>query len=368
MSKTYRADHVGSLLRPKALLEAWDAHERGELAEERLIEVEDQAILEVLKLQRDAGVDVVTDGEFRRLSWLSNLHDAAEGLSRKDEPGYPPFWRGPGETVANAEMPVKAIVCTGKLRAKKRLCDRESAFLGKHAGAPFKTSLASPTMHLNLYAEGVTDKVYPDIQGYVDDIVAIYQDEVDALLADGCSYVQLDTLRYTQIIGAMDFMLNGMSHKQAAEQTLAADNAILARAKAGGATTAIHICRGNHRSAWAASGSYEEIAEDLFSRTEADRLLLEYDDERSGGFEPLRFVPKGKTVVLGLITTKTPQLEDQDLLRRRVDAAAKFVPIEQLAISPQCGFASTHMGNLLSIDEERRKLELVADTARKIWG
>jgi 5-methyltetrahydropteroyltriglutamate--homocysteine methyltransferase len=163
-------------------------------------------------------------------------------------------------------------------------------------------------------------------------------------------------------------MMNGMSHQDAAEQTLAADNAILKTAKAGGATTGIHICRGNHRSAWVAQGGYEEVAEDLFSRTEADRILLEYDDERSGGFDPLRFVPKGKTVVLGLITTKTPKLEDQDMLRRRVDEAAKYVPLENLAISPQCGFASTHMGNLLTEDEERRKLELVADTARKIWG
>jgi len=368
MTSAYRADHVGSLLRPKALLDAWDLHDRGGLDDDTLTTIEDEAILQVLKLQRDAGVDVVTDGEFRRLSWLSNLHDAASGLVRKLEPGYPPFWHGPGEAVANTEMPVKAIVCVDKLSAKRRLCGAESTFLAKHAGAPFKTSLASPTMHLNLYAPGVTDKAYPDIQGFVDDIVAIYLDEVDALVADGASYIQLDTLRYTQIIGGMDGQLNGMTPQRAAEQTLAADNAILKRVKAGGATAAIHICRGNHRSAWAAEGSYEVIAEDLFSRTEADRILLEYDDERSGGFEPLRFVGKGKTVVLGLITTKTPQLEDQDLLRRRVDQAAKYVPIENLAISPQCGFASTHMGNLLTEDEERRKLELVADTARKIWG
>ncbi len=368
MPATCRADHVGSLLRPKALLDAWDRHERGEISAEQLSEVEDQAVLEVLALQREAGMDVVTDGEFRRLSWLSNLHEAADGLVKRDEPGFPPFWHGPGESVANAEMPVKAIVCTGRLKARRRLCGEESPFLAKNAGAPFKTSLAAPTMHLNLHAPGVTDKVYPDIQGFVDDIVGIYLDEVDALLADGVRYIQLDTLRFTQIIGGMDVMLNGQTHKQAAAQTIAADNAVLKRAKAGGATTAIHICRGNHRSAWAVSGSYEEIAEDLFSNTEADRLLLEYDDERSGGFEPLRFVPRGKTVVLGLITTKTPQLEDQDMLRRRVDEAARYVPLENLAISPQCGFASTHMGNLLTEDEERRKLELVADTARKIWG
>ncbi len=265
-------------------------------------------------------------------------------------------------------MPVKTIICTGKLKARRRMCGHETPFLARHAGMAFKTSIAAPTMHLHLYVEGVTDKVYPDLQDYVDDIVAIYQDEVDALLEDGLRYFQLDTLRYCQIIGGLDDMLNGQTHEQAAEQTLASDNAVLARAKAGGATTAIHICRGNHRSAWAAEGSYEAIAEGLFARTEADRLLLEYDDERSGGFEPLRFVPKGKTVVLGLVTTKTPQLEDQDALRRRVDEAARFLPLEQLALSPQCGFASTHQGNLLTEDEERRKLELVAEVARKIWG
>ncbi len=368
MTAVYRADHVGSLLRPKALLDAWDAHDRGEVSDERLNEIEDEAILRVLKLQRDSGIDVATDGEYRRLSWLSNLPDATDGLTRSDEPGFPPFWHGPGEEVANAEMPVKTIICTGKLKARQRLCGHETPYLAKHAGMPFKTSIAAPTMHLHLYVEGVSDKAYPDIQEYVDDIVRIYQDEVDALLKDGLRYFQLDTLRYCQIIGGMNDMLNGQTYEEAAEQTLASDNAVLARAKAGGATTAIHICRGNHRSAWAAEGSYEEVAEGLFTRTEADRLLLEYDDERSGGFEPLRFVPKGKTVVLGLVTTKTPQLEDQDMLRRRVDEAAKYVPLDQLAISPQCGFASTHQGNLLTEDDERRKLELVADTARKIWG
>ena len=368
MAQTFRADHVGSLLRPKALLDARAAHEQGRLDQAELEAVADDAVLGVLKLQRDAGVDVVTDGEFRRLSWLSNLHDACDGLARKDEPGYPPFWRGPGETIANAEMPVKAIICTGRLKARRRLCGTESPFLGRHAGAPFKTSLASPTMHLNLYVEGVTDQAYPDVQAYVDDIVAIYQDEVKALLADGIGYFQLDTLRYTQIIAGLDQMLGPMSAEAAAEQTLQADNAILETAKAGGATTGIHICRGNHRSAWAASGGYDPIAERLFPEIEADRLLLEFDDERSGGFEPLRFTPKGKTVVLGLVTTKTPELEDIDMLRRRVDEAARYVDLEDLAISPQCGFASTWRGNLLTEDDERRKLELVAETARRIWG
>jgi len=187
MTAVYRADHVGSLLRPKALLDAWDRHERGEIADEELSAIEDEAVLHVLKLQKDSGVEVCTDGEFRRLSWLSNLHDAADGLARKDEPGYPPFWHGPGEEVANTEMPVKAIVCTGRLKARERLCGREAPFLARHAPGPFKTSLAAPTMHLNLYAPGVTDRAYPDIQDFVDDIVGIYQDEVDALLKDACA-------------------------------------------------------------------------------------------------------------------------------------------------------------------------------------
>ena len=150
MTATYRADHVGSLLRPKALLDAWDRHERGEISDEALDAIEDEAVLHVLKLQKDAGIEVFTDGEFRRLSWLSNLHDACEGLARKDQPGYPPFWHGPGEQIANAEMPVKAIVCTGKLKARERLCGREAPFLARHAPGPAKTSLAAPTMHLNL--------------------------------------------------------------------------------------------------------------------------------------------------------------------------------------------------------------------------
>ena len=368
MSAAYRADHVGSLLRPKKLLDAWDGHDRGEVSDEQLHAIEDEAILHALKLQRDAGIDVVTDGEFRRLSWLANLPDACNGFVRRDEPGYPPFWHGVGEKIANAEMPVKATICNARLSRRERLCGREARFLAKHAGMPFKTSLAAPTMHLNLYQEGVSDQVYPTLQDYLDDVVRIYQDEVDELVEDGVSYFQLDTLRFTQIIGNMDYANHQMSPEAMADQTIESDNAVLKRAKAGGVTTGIHICRGNHRSAWAASGSYEAVAEALFTRTEADRLLLEYDDERSGGFEPLRFVPKGKTVVLGLVTTKVGALEDPDLLCRRVEEASKYVPVENLALSPQCGFASTHQGNLLTEDEEKRKLELVAETARKIWG
>jgi 5-methyltetrahydropteroyltriglutamate--homocysteine methyltransferase len=220
-----------------------------------------------------------------------------------------------------------------------------------------------------MFEPGAIEAVYSDRQALLDDIVAIYQQEVDAQLADGAGYIQLDSLRYSQLLSG--FAPNGEAMIDPGaifDQTIAADNAVLARAKAGGATTGVHVCRGNHRSAWVMSGSYDPVAERLLNEVETDRFLLEYDDERSGGFEPLRFLPKGKVVVLGLVTTKVGALEDPDALARRVDQAARHVPLEQLALSPQCGFASTYKGNLLTMDDQRRKLALVAETARRIWG
>ena len=365
----FHADHVGSLLRPRALLDAREAHGRGEIPDEALAAAEDEAIRGVLRLQQEAGVEVYTDGEFRRTSWMSAIYEAAEGLvPRGQAPDMRRFWSGPGADEANSELPIPQVSARERLKLKRRLTGTETGFLARHAPGPFKATMPGPTMYLNLFEAGVSEPAYADREALLEDLVAIYQAEVEAQVRDGAAYVQLDSLRYTQILAGLEPMWGGLPMDQAIGQAVAADNAVLERAKAVGAVTGVHICRGNHRSAWAASGSYEPVAERLFGETAADRLLLEFDDERSGGFEPLRFVPKGKTVVLGLVTTKTAALEDQDLLRRRVDEAARYVDLEYLAISPQCGFASTYLGNLLSEDDEKRKLELVADTARSIWG
>ena len=372
MVHPYRMDHVGSLLRPKRLLDAREASQAGKLPLESLRKIEDESIIDVIALQRSAGIAVVTDGEFRRMSWMAAPYECLEGLERTNESRFNTerLWKGVGEKEANEETPVDWAFATAKLKLKKRLTGGETPFLKAHAGGPYKITLPAPTMFLPLYREGLTNRVYPTTQDMLDDLVRIYQSEVDAAIADGASYVQLDSLRYAQAIGG--FSPDGtedMSDLDAIlTQTIDSDNAVLSRAKAKNIIRGIHICRGNHRSAWVMSGSYDRIAERLLNEVDTDRFLLEYDDERSGSFEPLRFLPKGKIAVLGLVTTKVGKLESEEALMRRIDEAARFAPLDQLAIGPQCGFASTSLGNLLTEDEEKRKLELVCRVARRVWN
>jgi 5-methyltetrahydropteroyltriglutamate--homocysteine methyltransferase len=367
----YRADHVGSLLRPKRLLDARRAYEQGKMSRQALTEIEDQAILDVLAMQKKAGIDILSDGEFRRASWMESPFAALQGLQPRTASRFDqPLWQGHGKEVANAEMPIGWAMATEKIKLKQRFTGAETPFLKKHAPGPFKITMPGPTMLLNLYEPGVSSRVYPTRQDFLDDVVRVYQTEVDAQIADGASYIQLDSLRYAMALSRFPGPIeDDMSDvKGIVAQAIAADNAVLSRARAKNVVTAIHVCRGNHRSAWLMEGSYDAVAEQLFNDTQTDRFLLEYDDARSGSFAPLRFVPKGKIVVLGLVSSKLAELESQDELMRRVDEASRYVPLEQLALSPQCGFASTELGNLLSEDEERRKLELVAKTARRIWG
>jgi 5-methyltetrahydropteroyltriglutamate--homocysteine methyltransferase len=366
----YRSDHVGSLLRPQTLLDARKAYAAGTLARDALRDTEDAAILKVVGMQRSAGIEVVSDGEFRRSSFLAGPYEALAGLAAV-QGAYSPVWHGVGEAVANQAIPIAALVATGKLSLTRRITGEETPFMKRHAGGPYKVTMPGPTMYLTLFRPGVTDAVYRDPQEMLNDLVRLYQMEVDAQIADGASYIQLDSLRYAQ---ALSGALPGPGHDasdgaaSAVAQAVAADNAIFSRARGKGVIRAIHICRGNHRSAWLMSGGYGKIAEQLFNLADVDRFLLEFDDERSGGFEPLRFMPKGKIAVLGLVTTKVGRLESQDSIMRRVDDAARYLPLEQLALSPQCGFASTALGNLLTEDEQKRKLELIVDTARRIWG
>lgn len=367
-----RADHVGSLLRPKRLLDARRAHEDGKLSREALTAIEDEAIRAVLAMQKSTGIEVFSDGEFRRASWLQGPYAAISGLALRKGTRFDQMdlWKGETADEANAGMPIAWPMAVEKLRFTGRFTGHETAFLKKNAPGPYKITLPGPTMLLNLYEPGVTDRVYPTRQDMLDDIVRAYQAEVDAQIADGAAYIQLDSLRYAQALSGFSGPIEeDMSDvKGIVAQAIASDNAVLSRCKGKNVVRAVHICRGNHRSAWLMEGSYDAVAEQLFSEVETDRFLLEYDDERSGTFEPLRFVPKGKVVVLGLVSSKHAALEKEEDLMRRVDEAARYLPLEQLALSPQCGFASTELGNLLTEDDERKKLELVARVARRIWG
>ncbi len=375
MAASYRADQVGSLLRPPEVLQAHVAFREGKIPLDELRRIEDAAILTALKMEQDVGIDVVTDGEYRRGGWASDFNDAVEGYV----PGSPPVtleWRlGKGEP----RPPVTALgagaayqVVGEKLRRKRRMTAHESSFLKQHAQGPFKVTLpAASYIVARGFKPGITDKAYPTRAALLEDVAAIIKQEIEALIAEGVPYIQIDNPHYPDYVDdnrRRQWSAMGIDPDQALDEDVAADNSCLQGLNRSGVTLAMHICRGNGRSAWHTSGGYDRIAEKVFGGIDVDRWLLEYDSDRAGTFEPLRFVPRGKTVVLGLVTTKEGALESQDQLLKRIDEASKIVPAENLALSPQCGFASVAEGNLLSWDDQRRKLELVVNTARKAWG
>jgi 5-methyltetrahydropteroyltriglutamate--homocysteine methyltransferase len=365
MRTVYRADQVGSLLRPPDLLEARAAHAAGRLALDELRAREDRAILDALAQQRRVGIDVYTDGEMRRGSWLTDMAEAVEGFV----PDRVPFeWQGPGGGVE----PSTAQVAGAKLRKARSLTHHELPFLKRHAPGPFKVTVPAPSnFMITSYKPGVTDRAYATSAELLQDLVAIVRDEIRWLAADGVPYIQLDGPYYSHYVDprARDRVRQaGVDPDRALDQAITADNAALAAGRGADVTLALHVCRGNNRSRWYTEGGYDAVAEKLFGTLDVDTFLLEYDTERAGGFAPLRRVPRGKTVVLGLVTTKKPRLESPDALRRRIDEAARYVPLEHLALSPQCGFASVAAGNLLSMDDQWRKLALVVETARAVWG
>ena len=375
MAESYRADHVGSLLRPAELLEARASQQAGRLSLDQLRGIEDRAVLQALEMQRQVGMDVFSDGEYRR-SWFSGgLAESVEGVMDDPESGSASPWQGPQGQLADAttaDIGFGVQVVGAKLRQIRRLAAHESGFLKEHAPGPFKITLpGAMTRALAWYKPGLTDRFYPTPAELVQELVGILHREVQALLDEGVTYIQLDSLRY--VIELADkqrrrqMLQAGEDLERALEETIAADNATLQDARRPGVTIALHMCRGNNRSAWRSDGGYDVIAERAFGSLNVDRFLLEYDTERAGGFEPLRFMPRDKVVVLGLISSKNPHLESQDQLLRRIDEAAKYVPVENLALSPQCGFASTAPGNMLTPDDQKRKLELVVETARKVW-
>ena len=375
MSIPYRADQVGSFLRPAELRDARTAYTEGRLSLEELRQVEDACILEILEMQRQTGVDVLTDGEYRRGGWGSDFRDAVDGYV----PGTPAVRivqhrLSDGTVVGDGTPPGGAQVIGEKLTQHRRLTEHETSFLKAHAdGQPFKMTMpAASYVVARGYTPGVTDRVYKSRAAVLEDAVEIIRREVEALIAEGVPYIQLDNPHYTDYIS--EEMLSqmraaGIDPERAMAEDVDADNACVAGLSSEQVTLAMHVCRGNGQLGnWHVAGGYEAIAEPVLSKLAVDRLLLEYDSDRAGGFEPLRHIPEGKQVVLGLVTTKSGVLESRELLRTRLDEAAHYLDVENAALSPQCGFASTFVGNPLTPEEQRRKLELVVGTAREVWG
>jgi 5-methyltetrahydropteroyltriglutamate--homocysteine methyltransferase len=367
------AEHVGSLLRPPLLLDARAARERGEFDDAALAELTDQAILEVLELQRGAGIGVFTDGEYRRSTWMAGLLEDTGGVVPIDQSSDGVQWIRDGETAPEQDTQFDLIAASDTVYRKRTRTLTEAAFMVKHSPGPFKITMMSASMGAMIWRNGISSAAYPHPADLVRDLVALQIEEITQLIDAGARWIQLDSLSYNQVFDPHFRAGLGLGNVPPAvllDAVVTADQTIVAGAKRRdpSVTVAMHICRGNNRGAWMSSGSYEAVAERLFGETGVDRFLLEYDTGRAGGFEPLRFVGGDSTVVLGIVSSKTPALEDEDDLLRRVDEAAQYVPGENLAISPQCGFASTQQGNLLTIDDERRKLELVARTAQRLWG
>jgi len=363
----FRADHVGSLLRPVALKDARAAFGRGTITAAELREKEDAAIRDVVRLQEDVGLEGVTDGEFRRGSWHMDFLYQIGGVTRVQDTLQVKFHNDQGDI----EFTPAALKVTGRLRLEKCIFDEHFEFLNSIARGTPKLTIPSPSMiHYRGGSAVIDPTVYPDIDEFWSDLKHVYAEEIAALGELGCRYLQIDdtSLAYLNDPAQRDYVANlGGDRERQHLVYIDLINGALAK-KPAGMTVCTHMCRGNYRSSWVASGGYEYVAEALFNELAVDGFFLEYDDARSGGFEPLRFVPKGKYVVLGLVTTKRRALEDKDALKRRIGAASKFVPLEQLCLSPQCGFSSTIEGNEVTIDDEIAKLRLVVETAREVWG
>ncbi len=375
-----RTDVVGSLLRPAPLKDARRRYDQGKIGADDLRRIEDEAIRQAVRLQEQVGLDVVTDGEFRRLNFQDSFGASVTGfdvggvknikLYEARVVGATPLrrWEIPDEDAKGTAVVQRRPVIE-RLHLAKNDPLEEYRFVSRVARKPAKVTLIGPDRICQRFDYERSTAVYANIDDFVADVVRIEREIVRGLVDAGCRYVQIDAPGYTAYVDPPSLAAmrrRGEDPLENFARSLRADNELLRGFE--GVTFGIHLCRGNQRSMWHREGSYDPIAERLFTELGHDRFLLEYDSPRAGSFEPLRFVPKGKVVVLGLITTKVPELEPIEGLRRRIDEASRYVPIEQLAISPQCGFASDVVGNLLSEDDQKRKLELVVETARKVWG
>ena len=375
-----RNDVVGSLLRPAGLKQARQRYDEGKLSAEDLRQLEDQEIRNAVRLQEELGLAVVTDGEYRRLNFQDSFGESVSGYDagkaslkfyEQRVEGSNPLqrWEIPirGEEKGTAVSQRRPVV--ERLRLVRNTPLEEYRFVSRATEKPAKVTLIGPDRISQRFDWQNSRTVYPSMDNFVADVVKIQREMIRGLVEAGCRYVQIDAPGYTAYVDPPSLQAmrdRGEDPEQNFSRSLKADNQILEGFD--NVTFGIHLCRGNQRSMWHREGTYDDIAERLLNELKHDRFLFEYDTPRAGGFEPLRFLPKGKVVVLGLVSTKVPQLEKIDDLKRRIDAAGQYTPLERLAISPQCGFSSDVVGNLISEDDQKRKLEIVVETARQVWG
>lgn len=359
-----RSDVVGSLLRPPALTAARQEFEAGRLSPTEFKRLEDRAVDEAVALQEEAGLDVVTDGEMRRYAFFGHLIEALEGFDKFGG------WAIPFHDERGEELVFKRPVVLEKLRWRRSLCAEEFTYLRARAQRPVKTTLLSVMQAAAYWDPEKSRGAYPTRDAFLADIVDLTRREIQELIRLGCTYVQIDAPQYAALLDPAlreGYRQRGADPERLLDTAIEMDNAVIG-GHPHGVTFALHICRGNNQSKFYASGGYDPIAPRVFPNSRFGRFLLEYDDARSGSFEPLRQVPDDRTVVLGLVSTKTSRLEPVAELAQRIQEAAKIVPLERLALSPQCGFASTQEGNRVSPEDQRKKLRLVGETARAVWG
>jgi 5-methyltetrahydropteroyltriglutamate--homocysteine methyltransferase len=357
-----RSEVVGSLLRPAELAAARKRAEAGELGPAAFKAIEDRAVDEAIRLQEDAGIDVVTDGELRRYAFYGHLVDAFDGFDRLGG------WAIPFRDETGEELVLRRPAVVERLRFRRGMCAEEWTYLRARARKPGKVTMLSAQQAAAYYDPEKSKGAYPTRDEYLADIVDVSRREVDELMRLGCTYVQIDAPQYAALLDPKmreGYRQRGSDPEELIDRCIELDNAIIQGHP--GVTFGLHVCRGNNQSKFYAEGDYEPIAR-IFERTLFQRFLLEYDDQRAGGFSPLRHVPEDRTVVLGLVTTKKPGMETEDELKARIDEAAGYVPLERLALSPQCGFASTMEGNHITPEQQLAKLQLVSRVARSVWG
>ena len=358
----YRSDVVGSLLRPDYLKQARKQRAAGELNDAEFKKIEDRAVNEAIALQIESGLDVLTDGEMRRYAFFGHLIDATEGYDKFGG------WAIPFHDEQGNELVFKRPVVVSKLKRVRPLCEEEFTYVRARTDRPAKVTLISAQQAAAYYDAEKSRGAYPNIDAYLADVVDILCNEVEELIHLGCTYIQIDAPQYAALLDPSireGYRQRGNDPERLLDRCIELDNAVIGNHP--GITFGIHLCRGNNQSKFYASGGYDPISS-VFSRTKFNHFLLEYDDERSGGFEPLKNVPEDRTVVLGLVTSKKPKLESKSELKQRIKEASKYVPMERLALSSQCGFASTEEGNLLTPEQQAAKLRLVSETAREVWG
>lgn len=358
----FRSDVVGSLLRPEYLKEARQSHDSGALSHAEFKKIEDRAVNEAIDVHVKAGMDVVTDGEMRRYAFFGHLPDSVEGY---DKTGG---WALPFHDEQGNEMVQTRPVVVSKLRRIRHMCAEEFTYVRARTDRPAKVTILSAQQTAAYYDAEKSKGAYPTIDGYLGDVVNILREEVEELVKLGCTYIQVDAPQYAALLDPEireGYRKRGNDPDRLLDRCIELDNAVIGNHP--GITFGLHICRGNNQSKFYASGDYAPIAA-VFSRTRFQRFLLEFDDARSGGFDPLKHVPNDRTVVLGLVTTKKSALETRESLVQRIKEATGYLPLERLALSPQCGFASTLAGNLLTMQEQEAKLRRVAETVHEVWG